>query len=495
MRFCWCFFSRFLLACARGSRYVRGMSYVRVLAFVCALTIGLGACATHPAPTPEVKAPSAWTATPASLDSGQPVMRDWFRAFGNAELDSLVASAYRDNFDIQEANARLRQADARARAAGAAILPQVDFNAEATSFAGRSSAGSAHETDTATLVSASYEVDFWGKNRAARASAAASRAASDADRAVVMLTTVTSIANTYFTLIALRESATLARSTADFAHQLLDVVEARAKTGLANPAEVAQQRVAVANAEIHARELQQQQIEELAALAILVGKMPTTLEVNTRDLADLTAPRVAAGLPSELLARRPDVFSAEESLRAAHADLAQARAAFFPSVTLTAYGGVHNPAVQAAVITLAGVGPSLTVGASLVQSIFNGGRLRAARDEAAAKEEEMIAHYRTTALAAMWDVEIALAAIDHLESQADAQQESLEQSEIGLASAQARYRAGSGDFLTVLDAERTLIGAREQMMQYRLAKLQAAVGLCKALGGGWHPGEGEHVGR
>jgi len=451
-------------------------------------------CATHPAPVPEVKAPADWSTRPASLDGGQPVTQDWFRAFGSTELDSLIATAYTNNFDIQEANARLRQADARARAAGAAILPQVDFNADATSFAGHSSEGSAHETDTAALVSASYEVDFWGKNRAARASAEASRAASDADRAVVMLTTVTGIANTYFHLIALREEAALARSTADFAHQLLDLVEARAKTGLANPAEVAQQRAAVANAEIHVRELQQQAAEELAALAILAGKMPDSLEVNTSDLSGLTAPRVAAGLPAELLARRPDVLSAEESLQSAHADLAQARAAFFPSVALTASGGVQNPAVQAGVLTLAGAGPSLTVGASLVQSIFNGGRLRAARDEATAKEEEMIAHYRSAALAAMWDVEIALSAIDHLDGQAEAQAESLKQSEIGLASAQARYRAGSGDFLTVLDAERTLIGAREQMTQYRLAKLQAAVGLCKALGGGWRPGEGEHVG-
>ncbi|HEY6922069.1 MAG TPA: efflux transporter outer membrane subunit [Steroidobacteraceae bacterium] len=459
-----------------------------------ALVTCLGACAIQPTPLPEVKAPFAWSTSPSAWDGGQPVTREWFRAFGSAELDSLVASAYTDNFDIQEANARLRQADARARAAGAAILPQVDFNADATSFTGHSSAGSAHETDTAALVSASYEIDFWGKNRAARTSAEASRAASDADRAVVMLTTITSIANTYFHLIALREDTALARSTASFAHELLDFVEARAKAGMANPAEVAQQRAAVANAEIRIRELHQQEVEELAALAILVGKMPDSLEVDARDLTELTAPRVAAGMPSELLARRPDVLSAEKTLQAAHADLAQARAAFFPSVTLTASGGVQNPAVQAALLTLAGAGPSLTVGASLVQSIFDGGRLRAARDEASAKEEEMLAHYRSTALAALWDVRTALSAVDQLDSQTEAQQESLKQSEIGLASAQARYRAGSGDFLTVLDAERTLIGAREQMTQYRLAKLQAAVGLCKALGGGWRPGEGEHVG-
>ena len=469
-------------------------AHAPAVVLACVLALGQIACATHPAPVPEVKAPSSWSTTPASLDGARPLTRDWFRAFGSTELDSLIADALTENTDIQEANARLRQADARARAAGAAILPQVDFNGDATSFVGHSSEGSAHETDSAALVSASYEVDFWGKNRAARTSAEASRAASDADRAVVMLTTVTGIANSYFHLIALREDAALARSTSDFTHKLLDLVEARAQTGLANPAEVAQQRAAVANAEIHVRELAQQEVEELAALAILVGKMPNSLAVNTRELSALTAPHVAAGLPSELLARRPDVLSAEESLQAAHADLAQARAAFFPSLTLTASGGVQNPAVQAAVITLAGVGPSLTIGASLVQSIFDGGRLRAARDEATAKEEEMIAHYRAAALAALWDVEIALSAIGHLDSQEEAQRQSLKQSEIGLDSAQARYRAGSGDFLTVLEAERTLISAREQMTQYRLARLQAAVGLCKALGGGWRPGEGEHAG-
>ena len=448
-------------------------------------------CATRPAPPPEVKAPAAWS---AAGSTGAPLTRTWFRSFGSTELDSLIAAADTGNFDLQEADARLRQADARARAAGAAILPQVDFNGDASHFAGHSASGSAHETDSSALLSASYELDFWGKNRALRASAAAARAASSADRAVIELTTVTGVANTYFRVLALREAGAIAQSTAEAAQRLLDLVEARARTGLANPAEVAQQRAAVANTEIRVEELQQQECEELAALALLVGRMPGSLELNTRDLSALTAPQVAAGLPAELLTRRPDVFSAEQSLQAAHADLAEARAAFFPSVTLTGSAGLANPAVNAAVEALAGVGPSLTVGASLVQSIFDGGRLRAARDEASAKEEEMVAHYRATALAAMWDVEVALAAIRNLDGQAKAQQRSLEQSEIGLASAQARYRAGSGDFLAVLDAERTELAAREQMTQYRLARLQAAVGLCKALGGGWSPDERKHVG-
>jgi outer membrane protein, multidrug efflux system len=263
------------------------------------------------------------------------------------------------------------------------------------------------------------------------------------------------------------------------------VIRARRSEGLGNATEEAQQRAAVANAEIHIKELQQQEEAALGALAILVGKIPGTLQVTTQRLSDLHVPAVSAGLPAELLARRPDVFAAEENLQAAHADLAQARAAFFPSIVLTGSGGVQNPAVNAAVISLAGLGPSLTAGAALTQAIFNGGRLRAARDEAAAKEQEMLAQYRSATLAALWDVETALGATAHLEQERAAQRESVAQSELALSGAQARYRAGSGDFLTVLDAERSLFAAREQMSQYTLAQLQAAVGLCKALGGGW----------
>ena len=440
-------------------------------------------CVTRTSEVPAVATPPQWTS--AQLPGGTLPTQTWFRDFGSGELDALIASAYGNSLDLQAADARLRQADARARAAGAAILPQVDLDANSATYAGHSSNGSAHETDYGALVSASYEIDFWGKNRSARESAEASRRASEADRAVVALSMVTGVADTYFQVVALRERVALAGQALDNARQVLGVVEARRSQGLGNPTEVAQQRAAVANAEIHIKDLAQQQDTELGALAILVGKMPGALQISAQDLSELKAPAVSAGLPAQLLARRPDVFAAEQTLRAAHADLAQARAAFFPSIVLTGSGGLQNPAVNAAVISLAGFGPSLTAGAALTQAIFNGGRLRAARDEAAAKEQEMLAQYRAATLAALWDVETALAATGHLEQQEAAQQESVAQSDMALAGAQARYRAGSGDFLTVLDAERSLFAAREQMSQYRLARLEAAVGLCKALGGGW----------
>jgi multidrug efflux system outer membrane protein len=454
------------------------------LIVVLVLFAGLVGCATRgAAPVPSADLPAGWSATLAG--GGDPVSADWFRGFGSAELDSLIAAAEHDSLDLQVADARLRQADARARSTGAAILPQVDFGASSNTYTGHSAQGSAHETDSGALLSASYEVDFWGKNRDARESALALRKSSEADRAVISLSTVTAVATTYFQIVALRENTESSQLMARNAHRLLDLVDARRQTGLSNPTEVAQQRAAVAMAEIRVQELASQQVEAEAALAILLGAKPGTLQIAQRHLNDFREPRVAAGLPVQLLTRRPDVFSAEETLRSAHADLLLARAAFFPSITLTGSGGVQNPAVQAALLTLPGTGPTLAVGAALTQSIFDGGRLRAARDEASAKELEMIAHYRATILAALWDVEIALAAIGRLDLEADAQRESLTQTELALSGAEARYRTGSGDFLTVLDAERAAITAREQMTQYKLARLQSAVGLCKALGGGW----------
>lgn len=442
-----------------------------------------GACAVKPASVPQIAVPQKWgaetTATSAVLTS------EWFRGFGSDELDGLIATAYSNNSDVLAAGARLRQADARARAAGAALLPDLSAGTNGTFFAGHTSNGSINETDYAALLSASYEIDFWGKNRAGQMSARASRDASEADKAVVALSAVTGVANTYFQIVELRERLELAKQTLSNAKQLLQIVEARYAARVANPVEVAQQRMAVAAAEIHIREIEQQQFEQEAALAILVGKMPGELSLAAGHLFDLSVPRVSPGLPVELLRRRPDVFSAEEALQSAHADVAQARAAFFPSLTLTGSAGLANPSVAAAVQTLTGLGPTTTFGAELVQSIFNGGRLRAVRDEAAGKEEEMLSRYRGVVLAALWDVENALSNIEHLDQQEGAQKQSVEQSERAVQGALARYQAGSGDFLTVLEAQRAQVSAQEQWSQYQLARLQAAVGLCKALGGGW----------
>jgi NodT family efflux transporter outer membrane factor (OMF) lipoprotein len=409
----------------------------------------------------------------------------WYHDFASDELDSLVTLAATNNFDLVAAQARIRQADARARAAGAAILPQVDASGNVNYLTGRSGGQTAHETDWSALLSASYEVDFWGKNRAASDSATLQAAASKADRDTLALTTLSGVANAYFQLLSLRQRLTIAESNLAATREVLQAIEARYNAGMASPVELATQKAAVATAELTIPQLQQLEIEARGALALLVGRNPEGFQVNGSQLDGLMEPVVVPGLPSELLARRPDVLSAEASLQAAHADVAAARAALFPSLTLTGTGGIQNPAVQAAVITLTGTGSQLDLGASLVQTIFDGGRRRAVRDEAQAREEELLANYRSAILSALLDVENSLAAIHHLDLQQHAQTESVAQSERAFEGAQLRYREGAGDYLTMLESQRTLYAAREQMSQYKLARLQALVGLCKALGGGW----------
>jgi NodT family efflux transporter outer membrane factor (OMF) lipoprotein len=443
----------------------------------------LAGCALHEAsPKPPVL-PAAFEARLAAGDSWP--SKDWYAAFGSPELQTLIDQAANNNLDIAMAKQRVTQADARARQAGAAILPSVDAGANGNYLAGRSTNGSAHETDWAVLLSASYEIDFWGKNRATARSAALLAEASRADRDTLALTTLAGVADGYFQVLSLRERLSIATANVDAAQKLLDVVQARFNEGMANPVELSAQKATLATAALMVPGLKQQEGEALASLALLLGRAPEQFSVAGNSLDPLVEPGLGSGIPAELLTRRPDLFMAEAKMQAANADLVAARAALLPSFNLTVSGGVQNPALNAAVITLSGVGPTLNLGASIAQTIFDGGRLRALRTEAQAKDEELVTAYRSAILAALVDVENALSALNHLEEARALQLESVTQSERAFEGATLRYKAGSGDFLTVLEAQRTLYAARDQYSQYRLARLTASVALCKALGGGW----------
>lgn len=460
------------------------MSQLNACAALIAVTLLGTGCALHEVRQAPPSMPAAFEGRAGESSASWPSAQ-WYEGFGSAELQSLIAQASGGNLDLAMAQARVRQADARARQAGAAILPSVDAAGNANYLAGHSSGGSAHETDWAALLSASYEVDFWGKNRASARSAARLADAARADRDTVALTSLAAVADGYFQVLSLREREALGRANLDAAQKLLDVIQARFNEGLSNPVELAAQKAALAAAGLAIPEIQRQEAEALAALALLLGRAPENFSVEGHTLDGLREPKIGAGLPSELLTRRPDIFLAESNMLAADADFVAARAALFPSLTLTAAGGVQNPALNAAVISLSGAGPTLNLGASLAQTIFDHGRLKALRAEAQAKDEELIAAYRAAILAALVDVENAFSALSRLDDASALQSENVAQSERAFEGASLRYKAGSGDFLTVLEAQRTLNAAREQFGQYRLARFQALVALCKALGGGW----------
>jgi len=450
------------------------------------------ACAVHPAARPELYVPDAFEEHFTASAAHWPAQA-WYRDFGSDELDSLIDSAVQANSDLEAARARVAQADSRARQAGAAILPAVDAAGTANYLTGHSSQGGGHELDWSAMLSASYEVDFWGKNRAAAESARLTATASRAERDTVALTVLAGVADGYFQLIAVRERLGVAQSNRAVAKQLLDVVQARFDVSMASPIDLATQKAALDTAQLAISELQQAEFEARTALAVLLGRAPERFDVADRALDSLNEPVVAAGLPSELLTRRPDVLLAESNLRAGHADVAVARASMFPSLSLTASGGVQNPALPAVVLTIPGVGPSLSLGATLSQPIFDHGKLRARRDEAQARDRELLAAYRASIVAALSDVENALAALQHLNQAREFQTDNLAQSERAFEGARLRYQAGSADFLTLLEAQRALYAARDQLIQYKLARLRALVGLCKALGGGWSQSQGPAI--
>src|SRR5215469_2151343 len=468
-------------ASAKG-RGAAGGRWLTTAALSAALACG---CATESAPQPPAVIPAAFEHRVAAASVSWPA-QDWYRGFGSDELNALVDLAVRDNTDLTGARERVAQADARAREAGAAILPKVSIDGNATYLSGHSNQGNGHELDWFGMLSASYEVDFWGKNRATANAARLQSGASRAERDTVALTLLGGVAGQYFQVLALRERLAIARANRDAAKKILEAVQARFDAGVASPTELASQKAAWYTAQIAISDMEQLEMEARAALALLLGRPPENFEIRASNLDSLREPLVAAGLPSELLTRRPDVVVAETNLSAAHANLTAARAAMFPNLTLTAAAGVQNPALPATVLTIPGVGPSYSAIASLTQPIFDHGRLAAQRDEALGKEQELLATYRAAIIASLVDVEKALAAVQHLDTVRDFQQGSVAESERAFEGAQLRYQRGSGDFLTLLEAQRTLYAARDQYAQYRLARLQALVTLCKALGGGWN---------
>src|SRR5579862_2501496 len=213
-----------------------GKPSLRVV-LVCLLVAG---CASRTGLEPRPPMPTAF-AEGAKEPARWPA-REWYRGFSSAQLDALMTSASRGNGDLAQARARVAQADARARIAGAAILPSIEADGNAVYLAGHSSNGSGHETDWSALLSASYEVDFWGKNRAALRSAQLDYAGSEAERDAVALTTLAGVADTYFELLALKERFAIAKDNLHTAEELLSVVQARFDAGAATPVELATQR-------------------------------------------------------------------------------------------------------------------------------------------------------------------------------------------------------------------------------------------------------------
>lgn len=445
-----------------------------------ALALALAACSTTPpvAMKPS-ELPPAFTA-PTTAGAPQDISTEWWTSFSSPEMSDLVATARTNNLDLAVAVARVLQAQAQSGIAASALFPDVTLNGNAK----RSGSKNPPTTFNTFGLSgaASYELDFWGLAQDNLRAARYSARAAIYDKDLVQLTITANTANAYMDVLSLRERITIAKNNVAAAKRILDITKAKVTNGVSSNLDLAQQTAIVAGEEAQIPALEEQEREARYALAILLGRVPEGFDVKANVLEGIVAPPVAPGMPSSLLQRRPDIAQAEANLVSAHANLDAARAAFLPAIGLTGQGGYSSNQISNL------INPSSlawSVGASLLQTIFDGGRLTSERDTAKAQETQLIATYRSTVLNALSDVETQLGSVASLAERQRLTQEQVDNAAEAFRISELQYREGVVDLLTVLQAQQTLFSSQDTLVQIKLARLQAGVGLYRALGGGW----------
>jgi multidrug efflux system outer membrane protein len=421
--------------------------------------------------------PKAYRYGPRNADAALP-SPVWWRGFRSRELTDLIEEALTSNFDIAAAVARIVQADAQSRIVGARLLPAIDFGGEIN----RRRSGGIESTNYRTSLIASYEIDFWGKNRAALRAAEESAVASRFDREVVALTTMTAVANSYFQVMAAYDRLRVARNNLAAAERIYRLIEERFNVGTASALDTAQQE-SVVNSQRAAIPLLEQELRQtIITLAVLIGRPPENFVIRAGSLLQFSVPRVTPGLPSDLITQRPDVREAEAQLAAANANVFSARAAFLPSITLTGEGGYASSALKA---LLRPESSFYNLAAGLVQPLLDGALLQGQLDLRKGQQDELLQLYRKAIINGFADVEKALVAVQQTARREQLQREVVRSTRQAFSISETRLREGTVDLITVLNTQLALFLAEDAQIQARLARLQAVVGLFQALGGGW----------
>lgn len=439
----------------------------------------LSGCSLIPAyERPRTDVPSVWkegSGTPSEAPATPFVAR-----FENEELDRLVARAMQENLDLRAALHRVEQARAATRVAGSALWPSAGLSAGAGRDVARPANGSTRWSSSGSVgADVAYAVDLFGRNRAGLESAELQEEATQYDREALALIVSADVARTYAAALALEDRLEVAQENLANSRDILRIVEARFHEGAASGLEVAQQRAAQAGTEASVAELERQRSATRHALAVLLGQTPQSLQLSGTGLEQLTLPAVSAGQPSELLERRPDIKRAEAVLKAANADIGAARAAFFPSLTIGLDAALSATPITGPASMLAGVG------ASLAQTIFSGGALTGQLEGTTARRNELIETYRKTVLVSFQEVEDALAAVKSAQTRETALTSAEREAREAYRISRERFDAGAIDFITLLDAQRSLLQAQDTLVQARLERLTAATDLYLALGGKW----------
>ncbi|WP_242416616.1 efflux transporter outer membrane subunit [Sphingomonas panni] len=439
----------------------------------------LGACTPAKRPRPAeagVTPPAAWRTT---LPGTVPVTAFWWEAFGDPELSRLVTAALSNNPDLAIAVARVAEARATERVARAARFPTLDAGVGLIEQRALNAFGSATTgTSLQPVFQSAYEVDLFGRVGNSIDAARLSSEATAAAAASARLSVAAATASGYVTLRGLDARIETVRATIASRGEALRIARSRAEAGYTSQLELRQ-----AEAEYAAVTQTLPQLELLArrqenALALLTGTPPRAI-ARGRALEALVPPPIPAGLPSDLLRRRPDIAQAEATLAASDASLAAARAQFLPQLRLT---GSTGEVLSSALPNPVGI---WSIGASVLAPLFRGGQLRGNYDAATARRDQAAFAYQRSVLTAFREVEDALAAVDRLAAQRRALETQRNATAEALRHATNRYRAGYSPYLEQLDAQRALFSAELSVEQVRADQLNALVALYQAMGGGW----------
>jgi outer membrane protein, multidrug efflux system len=437
-----------------------------------ALSLALSACSLAPNfQRPQMAVPTGWSSVAGVGVDAQPSTTPFWQELGSADLNNLIDTALAQNLDLEAALHRIEQARAQAKVAASPLYPTVSA----------SGAGSQTFQDPKNSQSLrgggsiSYEVDLWGKNRNAAKSADYQVDASQFDREALRLVVTADVTDFYTQILSLNDRIRIAEFNLKNAEEILRIIEARFAQGGVSGLEVSQQRVAVNGFRTTLASLNEQRTTNGNALAILLGKAPQNLSPTTAQLASLKMPQVNLTPPATLLTARPDIQSAEAGLRSANADIGVARAAFFPSLTISAdtviAAGFGGPAAAAS-----------SIASSLLAPIFTGGKLTGNLEGVTARQKELAAQYQKTVLVAFQEVEDALAALKSNNEQAALAVESVKESQNAYDIAKARFDAGAIDYLDLLETQRSLYQAQDSQITINEGQLVAYVQLRKALG-------------
>lgn len=444
--------------------------------------LGLGGCNTPPERGPQLSAagfPERWQGAAVSAEA---LAGHWLDTFADSKLSALVREALAANYDLKSAAARVDAARAEARIAGSGLWPQLGFAAgyerARVSDTGFGSSGySAFEA----VFSLNWELDVWGRLRAARDASWREATAVEADLRGARLSLAARVAQTYFELAEARLQAEVAEQSIRERRTIVELVRGRFSRGLTSGLDLRLALTDLANAEALLADARNRVQGTARRLEVLLGRYPSNALADPAPVLPEPPAALRAGLPAALLERRPDLDAAFGRLKAADSRLESAQKALLPRIALTASGGTRSPALTELVDPRAAVW-NLALG--LAQPIFTGGRLRGEIRLNEAQVDAALNQYRNTALKAFQEVEHALAAEDWLRQQERALRESVEQTRQSRTLAVYSYRHGFIEILTLLDSYRSTLSAQSAHLAVRRQLLSNRIDLYLALGGG-----------